>query len=284
MAYSRQLCLERWFAWCLRLFQPFKIDTLRSTTTVLGWTCMTFNNERYQIQNAYISSNSATRGANSLSFRLFCIKDVWHPGFADHECISEMSTNCKEGGVGTSVGNIIYLNFFFLKNLWAALALQSCPYDFNALKSSGRNDNCSKLPSLAWRFDLVFVWNVLPDQLSKMQPLVMDALRCMAYALRPDLTILSTFRIIWSSPSCGSGISLDVPSLFGNMMRRAMKLDAGTMVVLLPMHEPVDKHQEKSNTNHHGRVICGHRTVSFVIRRMATPKSETAGPCGKTYS
>lgn len=61
-------------------------------------------------------------------------------------------------------------------------------------------------------------------------------------------------------------------------MRRAMKLDAGTMVVLLPMHEPVDKHQEKSNTNHHGRVICGHRTVSFVIRRMATPKSETAGP------
>lgn len=58
-------------------------------------------------------------------------------------------------------------------------------------------------------------------------------------------------------------------------MRRAMKLDTRTMVVLLPMDEPVDKHQDESDTNHHGRVVCGHSAVSCVIRRMEMPKSET---------
>jgi hypothetical protein len=61
-------------------------------------------------------------------------------------------------------------------------------------------------------------------------------------------------------------------------MRRAMKLDSRTMVVLLPMHEPVDKHQDKSDTNHHRRVIYDHRAVSCVIRRIGMPKSETAAP------
>jgi hypothetical protein len=61
-------------------------------------------------------------------------------------------------------------------------------------------------------------------------------------------------------------------------MRGTVKLDARTMIVLLPMCKPVDKYQKKGDTNHHGRVVCGHRAVSYVISRMEIPKSATSEP------
>ena len=48
-------------------------------------------------------------------------------------------------------------------------------------------------------------------------------------------------------------------------MRWTVELNPRAVVMLLAMHEPVDKHQNKGDADHHGRVIYDHESVSHTI-------------------